>query len=123
MSMEEKRLRSLQEAYQKLRDFNISFIDAMILISAGCRELSIAELQREILIAHKNILPHLKKLQKYNLITIKDNGKGKRKLISTNLNNPRVSLFMAGLVYFLELSNLPITENNKVKEILDKTTL
>ena len=121
--MEEKRLRSLQEAYQKLRDFNISFIDAMILISAGCRELSIAELQREILIAHKNILPHLKKLQKYNLITIKDNGKGKRKLISTNLNNPRVSLFMAGLVYFLELSNLPITENNKVKEILDKTTL
>ena len=69
----------MSEAIERLKDFRFNYIDALILITCGYQELSVAEIRRIIQINHKNLLPHLKKLQKYELIRIKNKGKGRKK--------------------------------------------
>ena len=44
--------------------------------------ISVMDLSRKIGIAYNNFLPHLKNLKEHNFINIKENGKGKRKIIS-----------------------------------------
>ena len=104
----------LSEVYSKMRDFNFNFIDCMILISTSFRSLSVGELQREINIAHKNLYPHIHKLEKYNLVKINDKGKGRKKLITANYNNPKAKSLILALLYFFGINDLFNIDNGKL---------
>jgi len=93
-----------------LEETNLNIIDNRILMFCFEEELSTSELQNKVGIAYKNFLPHLKKLEKYGLIIIKDNGRGRKKQIRTNINS------LAVFYYLFGLSCLWISEEELVKD-------
>ena len=67
-------------------DYSLNKYDFMILKRCFKKEVGVLELQRELGIAYKNLVPHIKKLEKSKFIVIKDKGIGKKKMITTNPN-------------------------------------
>lgn len=86
----------------KIKEFlwntNIDIHDIRILVCCLRSPLSIAELQRQVGIAYKNLLPHIKKLKANRMIIVKDNGKGKKKFITINQQDLGIAYFMFGLI-------------------------
>lgn len=77
----------------QFNDFTFNKYDFAIL-SLCLTPKSVLELQRTLEIAYKNLLAHLKKLEKYEMIEIKDYGKGKKKEIKTNFGETNVQAFL-----------------------------
>ena len=100
---------------KELRDFNLNTTDILIIMSSYHRDLSITDLQRELDMAYKNIYPHLKKLEKFKVIKIKDNGMGKKKTIIVNDNNERAKCLIYGISGFLGIDNIIVEEIKKRK--------
>lgn len=87
-----------KKAIDIIEETNLNFIDIKILAFCFNEELSVSELQEQVGIAYKNLLPHLKKLEKQNLLFIKDNGLGKKKSINTNTNTLGIHYFIFGII-------------------------
>lgn len=85
------------KALQFIDDTNLNAYDIRILTLCFEKSYSVAEMQNTLGLAHKNLLLHLRKLQRQGLITIKDFGRGKKKEIRTNNNDLGVCYFMFGL--------------------------
>lgn len=88
---------------QKLKDFSFNMTDVLVLLSASFPETSISDVQRDVGVAYKNLAPHIKKLVKYKLLEITDNGRGKRKFIRTKINEYRPASLLVGLIDFFSL--------------------
>lgn len=93
---------NIQTPVEWLKAFRINYYDIGILFLCYLNTLrgksySISELQFILKISHKNFLPHLKKLEKLNLIEIKDFGSGKKKEIRSS-RDLRIQLFVVGIL-------------------------
>lgn len=97
-------------------DFKIDKTDLLILVFCEIEiPPSVSDLQRALGIAYKNLLPHLRRLKKYDFIKIVDKGLGRRKEIITNFENKNVKAFF-------ELAQLrDILRNGKNTLFKDKT--
>lgn len=73
----------------KIPNFSINSTDIAILLYCFTKGYSMAELHRELNIAYKNLAVHIKKLQNYGFIIVKDRGVGKGKIISLNPKNEK----------------------------------
>ena len=84
-----------QREYINLRIPNFSINSTDIAILTLClKEYSMADLHKELGVAYKNIAPHIKKLKEFKLITIKESGRGRKKIIKTNWQDKRVQALM-----------------------------
>ena len=79
------------------KSFKLDFIDVKILISCYGESCSVSQLQKQVGVAYKNLLPHIKKLDRLKMIIIKDLGVGKKKEIRTNDDFLNVQYFMFGI--------------------------
>lgn len=96
-----KKIKELKENDSEWRWFDlkhvvpsINWVDISIMALCYNKQMGVLEIQRELKIAYKNLLPHLKKLEEYKLILIVDNGRGKKKGVIVNKKNPDVVGFM-----------------------------
>lgn len=80
------------KVYKKMKNISFNITDMIILTTCYKRDLSISTLQRDIGITYKNILPHIRKLEKSNIIKLINKGKGKEKIIIVNEDQKNLAL-------------------------------
>lgn len=91
---------------------NINLIDLKIMVVCNGKEYSVTELQQKLRIAYKNLLPHIKKLEGLEFIRVIDQGRGRKKIISTSTKR-NVQFFMFGLMC-LWIPEKELKEENKI---------
>lgn len=94
---------NITKEWQRMKDFKFNIIDAMILINCYPPGRSISDLQKDIDIARKNLLPHIESLSKYRLTKIENKGKGKPKIVTTNIEDEKVNDLVFGLASYFGL--------------------
>lgn len=89
-----------KRALELIEKLNINTIDIKILIFCFGTSKSVSELVKDVGVAHKNLLVHLKKLEKFNLIKVLDSGKGKKKEIQTITSQESLAIiyFVFGII-------------------------
>ncbi len=98
---------------KEVQNLSFTVADAVILMNCYGRTMSVAELQESVGIAYKNLYTHLKKLERFRFIIIKDNGKGKKKEVSVNQEFDRIKPFVTAISLFFGLYDEILKEKKK----------
>jgi len=89
----------IQLIKENLSDFKVDFIDVCILALCYQNKRTITWLAKSLDIAYKNLLPHLRRMEKYQFIIVDRTGSGNAHYVSTTNNTD--------VLAFLELAGIP----------------
>jgi len=100
----------------EIKKFNFNSFDMRIIaIMSANEKMSAGEIRKAVDIAPNNLTSHLKKLEKMKIIKVKNNGIGRKKEISLNLEDTQVSWLIIGIQIFFLFHHYPENEQKKLK--------
>lgn len=104
-----------------VKNFNFNSIDMFIIMSIWLENnnSSVSQIRKNIDIAPNNLTAHLKKLEKMNIINVKDQGIGKKKEISLNFDNLSVASLIEGTVHYFLIDRLVPEEKEKKRKDIE----
>jgi DNA-binding MarR family transcriptional regulator len=99
------------------KNFKFNDLDIAIILVVGVNgPLSVSQIRDKVPIAPNNLTRHLKTLEELKLLKVVDNGKGRHKEISLNLDDEKSASLLLGLVTYFTYDLIGPEEKAMIKE-------